>query len=67
MQKVVEIFRTATNSVCQDENLTADNFQKVLTSFDVPTILFQAVDHNGDGYLSISDMMNFLVELTTPR
>ena len=63
---VVELLETATYLICQDEDVNAEYFLKILTTLNVPTKLFRAADKNGDGDLSISELMNFLVVLTTP-
>ena len=63
---VVELLETATYLICQDEDVTAEYFLKILTTLNVPTKLFRAADKDGDGDLSISEVMNFLLVLTTP-
>ena len=62
----MELLETATYLICQDEDVDAEYFLKILTTLNVPTKLFRAADKNGDGDLSISEVMNFLVVLTTP-
>ena len=63
---VVELLETATYLICQDKDITAEHFLKILTTLNVPTRLFRAADKDGDGDLSISEGMNFLLVLTTP-
>ena len=63
---VVELLETATYLICQDEDVSAEYFLKILTTLNVPTKLFRAADKNSDGDLSISEVMNFLIVLTTP-
>ena len=63
---VVELLETATYLICQDKDVSAEYFLKILTTLNVPTKLFRAADKNGDGDLSISEVMNFLIVLTTP-
>ena len=62
----MELLETATYLICQDEDVTAEYFLKILTTLNVPTKLFRAADKDGDGDLSISEVMNFLLVLTTP-
>ena len=62
----MEILETATYLVCQDSDITQDYFRKILNSRNVPLKLFRAADQNGDGDLSISEVMDFLVVLTKP-
>ena len=61
---MVELLETATYLICQDEDVTAEYFLKILTTLNVPTKLFRAADKDGDGDLSISEVMNFLLVLT---
>ena len=63
---MVELLETATYLICQDKDVSAEYFLKILTTLNVPTKLFRAADKNGDGDLSISEVMNFLIVLTTP-
>ena len=65
-RNIVEIFETATYLICQDDDVTKEYFQNILISRNVPTKLFQAADKNGDGDLTISEIMDFLVVLTKP-
>ena len=65
-REVVEILETATYLVCQDSDITQEYFRKILNSRNVPLKLFRAADQNGDGDLSISEVMDFLVVLTKP-
>ena len=52
--------------ICQDDDVTSTNFHRILTSRNVPKKLFRAADQNGDGDLSVSEVMDFLVVLTKP-
>lgn len=52
--------------ICQDGDVTQEDFRKILTSRNVPTKLFRAADQNDDGDLSIDEVMDFLVVLTKP-
>ena len=65
-REIVEILETITYMVCQDNDVTQEDFHKILTSRNVPIKLFRAADQNGDGDLSIDEVMNFLVVLTKP-
>ena len=63
---IVEILETATYLICQDDDVTKDYFHSILISRNVPTKLFRAADQNGDGDLTVSEVMDFLVVLTKP-
>ena len=64
---IVEILETTTYLICQDDDVSKEYFQKIVTSRNVPTKLFRAADQNGDGNLSLSEVMDFLVILTKPK
>ena len=52
--------------VCHESDVTQEDFHKILTSRNVPIKLFRAADQNGDGDLSVDEVMDFLVVLTKP-
>ena len=63
---MVETLESATYFICQDRAITKDAFQKIISSRNVPYKLFGAADKNGDGNVSINELMDFLVVLTKP-
>ena len=65
-REIVEMLETTTYLICQDDDVTSENFHKILTSRNVPKKLFRAADQNGDGDLSVSEVMDFLVVITKP-
>ena len=65
-REVVETLESATYFICQDGAITKESFQKIISSRNVPYKLFGAADKNGDGNVSIGELMDFLIVLTKP-
>ena len=65
-REIVEILETITYMICHENDVLQEDFHKILTSRNVPNKLFRAADQNGDGDLSIDEVMDFLVVLTKP-
>ena len=63
---IVETLDTVTYLICQNNDVTREDFQKIITSRNVPTKLFRAADQNGDGYLTLHEVTDFLIILSEP-
>ena len=63
---LVEIIETATYLICKHAAVTKADFQKILITKNIPTMLFRAADEDKDGELTLSEIMDFLVTLTKP-
>ena len=52
--------------ICHENDVLQEEFHKILTCRNVPNVLFRAADQNGNGDISVDEVMDFLVVLTKP-
>ena len=65
-QDIAELLDTAAYLVCQQEDITKEEFQNILTSQNIATKLFKAADQNRDGELALADILDFFLTLAKP-
>ena len=63
---VVDILGTEANAISCKSGITIEEFQRILTCRNVATHLFRVADMDMDGMLTLAELMEFLITLSTP-
>ena len=63
---LADILETATYLICQNNEVTKKDFQKIMTSPNIPKKTFRLINKNKIGHVTVADIMNFVLTITKP-